>query len=217
MTGPADESPRLAGTLITLDGPGGVGKSTAVQRIVDTLTAAGLRVHVTAQPSRAPLGELARHGTDTYHGMALACLCAADRHHQLAVEILPALRDGHIVVCDRYVPSSLVLQRLDGLSSDTVWHLNHGVYRPDLAIILNGDPHVIDSRLRGRGGHSRFERAADNSDREAALYIRAATDLQGRGWPVTTLDCTTDAPDAVAGRIVSLIHRVLKEKTPVCL
>jgi dTMP kinase len=217
MTGPIDEPLRLAGTLVTLDGPGGVGKSTAVRRIVDTLTAAGLPLHATTQPSRAPLGELARHGTDTYRGMALACLCAADRHHQLEVEILPALRDGKVVVCDRYVPSSLVLQGLDGLSSDTVWQLNRGVYRPDLSLILNGDPHVIDSRLRGRGAHSRFERAADNSDREAALYVRAAADLQSRGWPVTTLDCTTDAPDAVAERIVFLIHRVLKEKSPACL
>jgi dTMP kinase len=215
MTGPTGELPRLPGSLITLDGPGGVGKSTAVKRIADVLATAGLSVHATTQPSRATLGELARHGT--YRGMALACLCAADRHHQLAVEIVPALRDGKIVLCDRYVPSSLVLQDLDGLSNETVWHLNDGVYRPDLSVILNGDPHVIDGRLRGRGGHSRFERAADNSDREAALYADAVDDLHARGWPVTTLDCTTDDPDAVAGRIVSLIHSVLKEKRPTCL
>ena len=155
MTGLFDE-PRLAGTLITLDGPGGVGKSTAVRLVVDTLAAAGLPVHTTTQPSRAPLGELARHGTDTYRGMALACLCAADRHHQLETEILPALREGRIVVCDRYVASSLVLQGLDGLSAEVVWQLNHGVYRPDLSIILTGDPEVIDARLRARGGHSRL-------------------------------------------------------------
>lgn len=157
MTGLVDG--RLAGRLITLDGPGGVGKSTAVRLVVDTLTEAGLPVHATSQPSRAPLGELARHGTDTYRGMALACLCAADRHHQLATEILPALREGKVVVCDRYVASSLVLQGLDGLPAEVVWQLNHGVYRPDLSIVLTGDPQVINARLRARGGHSRFERA----------------------------------------------------------
>lgn len=212
-----DEPFRLAGTLITLDGPGGVGKSTAVRLVVDTLVAAGLPVHATTQPSRAPLGELARHGTDTYRGMALACLCAADRHHQLDVEIRPALRAGRVVVCDRYVASSLVLQGLDGLSGDTVWQLNHGVYRPDLSVILNGDPLVIDARLRGRGGHSRFERAEDNSDMESGLYVHAVVDLQSRGWPVATLDCTADTPETIAARIVSLIHRVLKEKSPACL
>ncbi|MGH3717290.1 MAG: dTMP kinase [Pseudonocardiaceae bacterium] len=174
-------------------------------------------MHATSQPSRAPLGELARYGTDTYWGMALACLCAADRHHQLEVEIKPALREGQVVVCDRYVASSLVLQGLDGLSSDTVRQLNDSVYRPDLAVILNADPEMIDGRLRGRGGHSRFERAEDNSDMESGRYVHAVVDLQTKEWPVTTLDCTTETPDAVAARIVSLIHRVLKEKSPACL
>ena len=217
MTGPFDEPRRLAGTLITLDGPGGVGKSTAARLVAHTLGAAELPVHGTSQPSRAALGELARHGTDTYRGMALACLCAADRHHQLEVEIKPALRAGEIVICDRYLASSLVLQGLDGLSSDTVWQLNHGVYRPDLAIVLNADPEVIDSRLRGRGGHSRFERAEDNSDMESGLYVRTVVDLQVKGWPVATLDLTTDTPDTIAARIVALIHRVLKEKSPACV
>ena len=217
MTGPLDEQRRLAGTLITLDGPGGVGKSTAARLVAHTLGAAELPVHGTSQPSRAALGELARHGTDTYRGMALACLCAADRHHQLEVEIKPALRAGEIVICDRYLASSLVLQVLDGLSSDTVWQLNHGVYRPDLAIVLNADPEVIDSRLRGRGGHSRFERAEDNSDMESGLYVHAVVDLQAKGWPVATLDLTTDTPDTIAARIVFLIRRVLQEKSPACV
>ncbi|WP_018680154.1 dTMP kinase [Actinokineospora enzanensis] len=214
MTGPLlDEPRRLPGTLITLDGPGGVGKSTTARLVAATLTAAGLPVHATTQPSRAPLGELARHGTHTYHGMALACLCAADRHHQLATEIVPALRDGAVVVCDRYVASSLVLQGLDGLSAQVVWQLNHGVYQPDLSVILTGDAGVIDARLRARGGHSRFERAEDNSEVETGLYVHAVVDLRQRGWPVAALDATTDPPDTIAAAIVSLIQNVLSEKS----
>jgi dTMP kinase len=218
MTGPLfDEPRRLAGTLITLDGPGGVGKSTAARLAVYMLAEAGLPVHATSQPSRAPLGELARHGTNTYQGMALACLCAADRHHQLATEILPALRAGQVVVCDRYLASSLVLQGLDGLPSEVVWQLNHGVYRPDLAIILTGDPQVINTRLRARGGHSRFERAADNSTRESERYVHAVANLHAKSWPVTTLEATADPPETIAARIVSLIHHVLTEKSAACL
>ncbi|MGH3916017.1 MAG: dTMP kinase, partial [Pseudonocardiaceae bacterium] len=191
--------------------------STTTRLVVGTLAAAGLSVHATTQPSRAPLGELARHGTDIYRGMTLACLCAADRHHQLATEILPALHNGTIVVCDRYVASSLVLQGLDGLSAEVVWQLNHGVYRPDLSIILNGDAGVIDARLRARGGHSRFERAEDDSQRETGLYVHAVVDLQAKGWPVATLDVTTEPPETISARIVSLIHHVLTEKSPACL
>ncbi|MGQ0779124.1 MAG: dTMP kinase [Pseudonocardiales bacterium] len=154
MIAQSDGSRCLAGTLITLDGPDGVGKSTAAQLVADTLIAAGLPVHATRQPSRAALGELARHSTDIY---------------------------------------------------------------PALSLILNGDSQVIDARLRGRGGRSRFERAEDNSDRESALYVHAAVELQDKGWPVAALDCTADAPDAIVVRIMSLIDRVLQEKSPACL
>ncbi|ONI90379.1 dTMP kinase [Actinosynnema sp. ALI-1.44] len=215
MTAPAAE--RLPGTLITLDGPGGVGKSTTAHQMTAALTMIDLPVHATAQPSQAALGELARHGTDIYQDMALACLCAADRHHQLDTEILPALREGAIVVCDRYVASSLVLQGLDGLPAELVWQLNHGVYQPDLAVILTGDPHIIAARLRARGGHSRFERAEDNSDKETALYVHAEAELRARGWPVTTLDATAEPSDTIAARIVSHVHQVLKGNNPACL
>ena len=212
-----DEPCRLPGALITLDGSGGVGKSTAARLVAEMLTAAGVQVHATVQPSRAPLGELARHGTDIYRGMALACLCAADRHHQLATEIVPALREGQVVVCDRYVASSLVLQGLDGLSAEVVWQLNHDVYRPDLSVILTGDAAVIDARLRARGGHSRFERVEDNSEMETGLYVHAVVELQQRGWPVAALDTTIDSPETIAASIVSLIQHVLIEKSPACL
>jgi dTMP kinase len=148
--------------------------------------------------------------------MALACLCAADRHHQLATEILPALHEGRVVICDRYVASSLVLQGLDGLPAEVVWQLNHSVYRPDLVVILTGDPAVINARLRARGGHSRFERAADNSDRETAAYRHAGADLRRRGWPVVSLHATSDSPDTIAAAIMTHVQDVLTRKSAAC-
>jgi dTMP kinase len=98
-----------------------------------------------------------------------------------------------------------------------VWQLNHGVYQANLSIILTGDPDIINARLRDRGGHSRFERAEDNSTRETALYVDAVADLQAKGWPVATLDSTTDPPETIAATIVSLVHHVLTEKGRACL
>lgn len=205
---------RFPGTLVTFEGPGGVGKTTITELVADLLTADGVAVHATVQPSRTPLGELARHGTDTYRDMTLACLCAADRHHQLTTEILPALAEGKVVLCDRYVASSLVLQGLDDIPLDVVWALNHGVYRPDLVCALTALPADVERRLRARGGHSRFERADGISFRETHGYLAATTFLHDQGWPVQVVDCADDRR-TTAGTIIELIHRTRTE-SPAC-
>ena len=207
-------APRLPGKLVTFEGPGGVGKTTITTRATELLEADGVPVHATIHPSRSPLGDLARHGTDTYRDMALACLCAADRHHQLATEILPALSAGKVVLCDRYAASSLVLQGLDDIPLDVVWALNHDVYRPDLVCTLSAAPAAVEQRLRARGGHSRFERTAGSSFRETYGYLAATTFLRDQGWPVRVVECADD-PRTTAGTIVDLIHRTLTE-SPAC-
>ena len=140
--------------------------------------------------------------------MALACLVAGDRHHHLAAEIRPRLAAGQTVICDRYLPSSLVLQRMDGISWDDILRLNQGTDRPDLAVILNASPPVIAARLAARGRHSRFERQPGSSQTESGLYHDTATRLAAAGWPVCSIDVTTrsahEAAIIVTGRILTL-------------
>jgi dTMP kinase len=207
---------RLPGLFVTLDGPGGVGKSTAVTAILAALHGMERPVQGTTQPSRTSLGELIRHGTDTYRGMALGCLVAGDRHHQYATEIEPALRAGQVVVCDRYLPSSLVLQRMDGLATRIIWQLNAGAYVPDLAVILNADPDVITARLNARGSHSRFERDPTASTVESRLYHATTTDLQARGWTVLSLDCTHAPPERIADTITIAIRNICEQRSEIC-
>jgi dTMP kinase len=116
----------ISGRLVTFDGAGGVGKSTTVNATVDHLQRSGIPVYSARQPSTTTLGTYVRAHADTYTGMALACLVAADRHHQQATEIDPQLAAGKVVVCDRHLPSSLVLQVLDGVPAEKVWQLNEG-------------------------------------------------------------------------------------------
>lgn len=204
------------GFFVTVDGPGGVGKSTVTALVGTLLTDQHLPVHATTQPSRTELGDHIRHGTHTYRGMALACLVAGDRHHQIRTEILPALQAGTVVLCDRYIPSSLVLQRLDGLTSRTIWDLNAGLPVPDLAVVLTAAPDVITARLTGRGGHSRFEQQPGASHDEVRLYHRAVAELADAGWPLLPLDATTSAPDTIARTIASQIANLHLERSPAC-
>jgi dTMP kinase len=204
------------GLFVTVDGPGGVGKTTVVALLDDILKTQTVPVHVTTQPSRTELGNHIRHGTHTYRGMALACLVAGDRHHQLVTEIAPALQAGKVVLCDRYLPSSLVLQRLDGLSARTVWQLNAGVLIPDTAVLLSCEPEIVERRLHARGTNSRFEQQPGASQAEVTLYHQAAAELADAGWPLLTLDATSDPPETIASTIARHIMTLYREHKPAC-
>lgn len=193
------------GLFVTLDGPGGAGKSTTTRHLGELLIRRGYRVHATTQPSHARLGKIARHGTDTYSGHALACLVAADRYHHLATEIRPQLAAGAIVLCDRYVASSYVLQRIDGVPVDFIESLNTAADVPDLAIILTADPTVTAARVATRGAHSRFEAGLASSQAEAELYADTAARLAERGYPLFLLDTTRTRTGTIVEQIAARI------------
>jgi len=194
------------GLFIAIDGPSGIGKSTITGLLADVLSAHNLPVLATKEPTATPLGSLARFGTDDYRGLSLACLVAADRYQHLEQEIRPALRAGRIVICDRYVASSLVLQGLDGVPADFVWQLNQHADRPDLCVILLGDAACARNRAERRGLYSRFHRGGYQAGlAEAALYATAAAELTVRGFDVLTHDVGSQAPSNVAEALASTI------------
>ena len=125
--------------------------------------------------------------------MALACLVAGDRHHHLAAEIRPALVAGQIIICDRYLPASLVLQRMDGISWDVILQLNQGADQPALAVILNGSPAVIAARLTPGAGT-----AASSASRAPPKPSRTSTPTPQPGWPRPAGQCapSTSPPAA---------------------
>jgi dTMP kinase len=189
------------GIFVTLDGLGGAGKTTTVAHLRRYLTESGYPVHATTEPSHAPLGEIARHQTDTYSGHALACLVAADRYHHLATDIRPNLDAGTIVICDRYVASSYVLQRMDGVPLSFIEALNADADRPNIAVILTVDPEIAAARIARRGAHTRFEAGIDNSRTEADLYRDTVERLAALGYPLLTIDTSEVQPEHVAAHI----------------
>ncbi|QOV37003.1 dTMP kinase [Streptomyces ferrugineus] len=195
------------GTFVTVDGPGGVGKSTLVTALADLLRGHGHRVHSTREPSTRPIGAFTRTHADEISGHALACLVAADRYDHLVHEIRPQLAAGRTVVCDRYLASTLVVQRLDDVPEPFLLALNNDVTLPDLAVILTAEPHVVAERLTKRGAHHRFERDPGIPARELALYEQAARTLRGMDVPVLVLDTGNTTPSEAAAQIASSLAR----------
>lgn len=204
------------GLFVTLDGPGGVGKTTVSRLLADELRGRGLVAEATTEPTPTPLGRYIRDNADTHRGIALACLVAGDRHHHLSHMIEPAVRAGQVVICDRYLPSSLVLQVHDGVPASQVWQLNDGVLVPDLAVIMTAAPSLLNARLAARGAHNRFERDVDSSAREVVRFSEVSGDLRQRGWPVWEFDATSlEVSEAVALLVAAIVALLRARETGV--
>lgn len=204
----------MTGCFVVLDGPSGVGKTTVTSLLAGLLRNAGWSVHQTKEPTHTTLGQTARYGTDEYRGLTLACLVAADRYHHLEREIRPALTAGKVVLCDRYLPTSLVLQQLDGVDRDFIWSLNRHADRPDLTVILLGDPTLSRTRAAERGIHSRFHRGGPEAGaREKELYAKVAGELAATGFAVHVHEVGEQKPNAVVAALFTRVRALLAEKT----
>lgn len=193
------------GVFVTVDGPSAVGKSTTVAELGRLIVARGSSVHATTEPSTSELGEFTRGKANHIHGRALACLLAANRYEHIEVELEPLLKAGETVVCDRYLASSLVLQRLDGVPEPFVLALYRHILLPDLAVILTAEPDSISARLAERGKRHRFHDDPTGPRREVELYREAAQTLMALGVEVLVLDSTEATPTDVAKRIADAL------------
>ncbi|MFJ8863898.1 dTMP kinase [Streptomyces sp. NPDC102451] len=193
------------GRFITLDGPSGVGKSTTVQALHDELTARGIPVRRTVEPTTSELGRFIRAHFSHIRGHALACLVAADRYEHVEHEIEPRLRAGETVVTDRYLASTLVMQQLDGVPLAFLLALNAHVLMPDLAVILTAEPGLIAERIASRGPHNRFHRDPTAPGREVVLYEQTARTLMTADVKVLVVDTGEATPTEVAATIADAI------------
>lgn len=149
----------MKGKFVTIEGPDGAGKTTQVKKISDYLKSRGFKVLVTREPGGTPLGEKLREVLLTSEGEspvpeAEALIYAASRAQLVKKVIEPALDKGFIILCDRFVDSSLAYQgwarglgieelaRINGWFLQDIW--------PDLTIVLDIDPAQSLNRLSGK-------------------------------------------------------------------
>jgi dTMP kinase len=151
------------GEFITFEGVEGAGKGTQIELAKRYLVSKGHEVVITREPGGTGFGDRLRDAvldptTGKVDPRAEALVFAAARAQLVSTVIRPALEEGKIVLCDRFVDSSLAYQGTGrGLGEPDVLTLNawatQGLF-PDLVILLNLDPEEGLSRSRG---NDRFE------------------------------------------------------------
>jgi dTMP kinase len=192
---------KARGVFICLEGSDGSGKGTQAQLLADWLRSAGMDMVLTKEPTGGPIGVLLREiirGNTEVPPLAEAMLFAADRSYHLEREILPALRAGKIVVCDRYIHSSLAYQPARGVPEQAVRELNRHFPKPDLAILLDVSTEVAAKRAEGKTLDA-FERDRQLQGRVRENYLRI---FREEGSPI--LDGRLN-PRILAGEIRKLV------------
>ncbi len=206
------------GKFITFEGGEGSGKSTHAALLAERLRAHGIDVLLTREPGGSPGAEIIRHislsgiakplGTETE-----AILFAAARDDHVGATILPALRAGRWVVCDRFIDSTRVYQgalgKVDmklirGLERVTV-----GDNMPDLTILIDVPANIGLARAktrRGDGTADRFEaESVEFHETLREAFLGVARQEPGR---FAVIDGRPPR-DVVAGEIWSVVERRL--------
>lgn len=168
------------GLFIALEGGDGAGKSTQAALLGQALVAAGRTVVRTREPGGTPIGEKLRalvleHGHGDIDARTEALMFAASRAAHVHQVIVPALQRGDVVICDRYMDSSVAYQGEGrGLGARAVLDLNLWAadgLRPDLTVLLDVEP--AEGRTRRTAGAAAEDRLESEPDRFHA-DIRAA-------------------------------------------
>ncbi len=177
----------MTGRYITLEGAEGCGKSTHAARLADALSAV-----LTRETGGTAIGQRIRailHDTsvtDLSH-RAEALLTAADRAQHLHQVVGPALADGRHVVSDRSVYSTLAYQGYGReLNLDEVRHINEwamGGRWPDLVLLLDAAPEVLERRMRGRQ-LDRFEQEGDEFHQRVREGFHAMAAEEPQRWVI---------------------------------
>lgn len=157
----------MSGIFITFEGGEGAGKSTQIELVKEFLTQNNYCVVITREPGGTCGAELVRNvilsgGAEQYGPAMEAILFAAARNDHVESLIRPALQQGKIVLCDRFIDSSRVYQGVTGdLGSDFMMKLERvaidGV-KPDLTIILDISAEEGLARAHLRRGNDEIDR-----------------------------------------------------------
>lgn len=175
--------------FITLEGPEGSGKSTHATRLKSYLEGKGFKVILTHEPGGTQVGKTIRemllHPEGKFDQTTEIFMFAADRAEHVSKIIQPGLKNGKVVISDRFTDSTLAYQCGGrGLPEDQVRYMNMVSSKglvPELTVLLDVSPETGIKRATENGTSDRFERERIKfHKRVRRKYLQIAKDDPGR-------------------------------------
>lgn len=172
-------SKKSKGLFIVFDGVDGTGKTTLVQKVEKKLLKEGYKVLLTREPGGTSLGEKVREillSDDKMDLRTQLLLFTAVRNEHLEKVIYPAVKKGYIVLCDRFIDSSIVYQG-DKLGKDEVLKAHYFMETnpADITFTVDTQEDVLLKRLTEKKGRNCLDdRAIDNLKNYRNKYLEIA-------------------------------------------
>ena len=187
----------MSGLFITMEGTDGSGKSTQLQLLQQYLTDKGFNVVLVREPGGTRISEkirtiiLSKKNRDMNY-MTEALLYAASRAQLVNQVILPELKKGSVVICDRFVDSSIVYQGIAReLGIDVVKKINNiatGGLTPDITFFLDLD---LKSSLKRKKEQKELDRIeSENAGFHKKVYEGYKKLSQDDGGRIKVIDAT---------------------------
>jgi len=138
------------GKLVVLEGIDGAGKTSIAYKLLEDIEKSKYQALYTYEPYNTRYVEILKNEYSSFRSAFLDALTyAADRLLHIEMVIEPAIREGKIVLCDRYYYSSAAYQGAMGAPIDWILEINRFAMRPDIAIYLDIDPGLGLKRRKG--------------------------------------------------------------------
>lgn len=203
----------MGGLFITLEGGDGSGKSTQIGLVQEWFESHGREVVRTFEPGGSEFGkeirEIVLHSRGHIEPRSEALLYAADRAHNIATNVRPALERGAVVIQDRYIDSSVAYQGagrvLDAIEiRDLSMWATEGLV-PDLTVVLDLDPVVSRERLLAE--NKKFDRL-ESQELDFHIRVRESYLAMAAAEPqrFLVIDATLDRLE-IRDRIIARIGR----------
>ena len=202
----------MKGLFITFEGCEGSGKSTIAKMLKEELENANIPCLFTREPGGTPISEKIRNiildpSTPEMTSRTEALLYAASRSQHTAEKIIPALKEGKIVVCDRYLESSLAYQgAARELGVGNIFDINifGGAIEPDYVLYCDISTQESLKRIKNRN-FDRLEKEELEFHEKVYNYFKSQTNRNN----FISIDATKPI-DEVFSKVIKIIYSIKK-------